>query len=92
MRVFFVSIAILLFVSGCATDKITENPTVNTWTNDPIAQKIIQTEDTVQANNIKVYDDLWERIRLGFDIPDPNLEIINKHVRQLKAKPIYVNR
>ena len=92
MRVFFVSIAILLFVSGCATDKITENPTVNTWTNDPIAQKIIQTEDTVQANNIKVYDDLWERIRLGFDIPDPNLEIINKHVRQLKANPVYVNR
>ena len=79
----------LLMLTACATDNTSNSN--NTWTNDPIQQKILQSKDT-QDKEIKVYDDLWERIRLGFDIPDPDLDIIDKHVRQLKANPTYVNR
>ena len=79
----------LLMLTACATDNTSNSN--NTWMNDPIQQKILQSKDT-QDKEIKVYDDLWERIRLGFDIPDPDLDIIDKHVRQLKANPTYVNR
>lgn len=79
----------LLMLTACATDNKPNSN--NTWTNEPIQQKNLPTTDT-QDKEIKVYDDLWERIRLGFDIPDPDLEIIDKHVRQLKANPAYVNR
>ena len=79
----------LLMLTACATDNTSNSN--NTWMNDPIQQKILQSKDT-QDKEIKVYDDLWVRIRLGFDIPDPDLDIIDKHVRQLKANPAYVNR
>ena len=70
-----------LLVSGCATN--------NTWTNEPVKK----TEELVKPQkDVKVYDDLWERIRLGFDLQDPNLEIIDRHVRQLKSNPAYVDR
>lgn len=82
-----------LFVSGCATN--------NTWTNEPITKVDEKTKTIKEAKEakegkeikeVKVQDDLWVRIRGGFDVPDPDLEIINRHVRQLKANPAYVNR
>ena len=75
----------MLLASGCATNQIESN----TWTNEPIQKS----EEIVQPKkDAKVYDDLWERIRLGFDIQDPNLDIIDRHVRQLKSNPAYVDR
>ena len=74
-----------LLVTGCATN----NTEINAWTNEPIKKpaEIVQPK-----KDAKVYDDLWERIRLGFDIQDPNLDIIDRHVRQLKSNPAYVDR
>jgi len=87
-RIIFITIFCLLFVSGCATNNNIIIET-NTWTNEPIKKS----EEIVQPKNeAKVQDDLWERIRLGFDIQDPNLDIIDRHVRQLKSNPAYVDR
>jgi membrane-bound lytic murein transglycosylase D len=80
-RIIFMAMFCALLVSGCATN--------NTWTNEPVKK----TEELVKPQkDVKVYDDLWERIRLGFDLQDPNLEIIDRHVRQLKSNPAYVDR
>jgi membrane-bound lytic murein transglycosylase D len=91
LRVIFSVVILSLFISGCATN--------NTWTNEPAppvqkpAQKPVQVMPSVkEKNETKVEDDLWERIRLGFEIPDPNLAIIDRHVNQLKANPAYVDR
>ena len=91
LRVIFSGVILSLFISGCATN--------NTWTNEPAqpaqkpAQKPVQMMPSVkEKNDTKVEDDLWERIRLGFEIPDPNLAIIDRHVNQLKANPAYVDR
>ena len=91
LRVIFSGLILSLFISGCATN--------NTWTNEPAppvqkpAQKPVQMMPSVkEKNETKVEDDLWERIRLGFEIPDPNLAIIDRHVNQLKANPAYVDR
>jgi membrane-bound lytic murein transglycosylase D len=98
-RVIFAGVILSLFISGCATN--------NTWTNEPAplaqkpaqkptqmsAQMLPQIEPSVQdKKEVKVEDDLWERIRLGFDISDPNLAINDRHVNQLKANPAYVDR
>ena len=91
LRVIFAGVILSLFISGCATN--------NTWTNEPTqpvqkpAQKPVQMMPSVkEKNETKVEDDLWERIRLGFEIPDPDLAIIDRHVNQLKANPAYVDR
>jgi len=76
-----------LFISGCATNNT--NIETNSWTNEPIQKPV---EIVQPKNDTKVYDDLWERIRLGFDIQDPNLDIIDRHLRQLKSNPAYVDR
>jgi membrane-bound lytic murein transglycosylase D len=80
LRVIFASMTLSLLISGCATN--------NTWTNEPaqVAPSVKEKKET------KVEDDLWERIRLGFEISDPNLPIIDRHVNQLKANPAYVDR
>ena len=84
-RIIFIAMFCMLLASGCATNQIESN----TWTNEPIQKS----EEIVQPKkDAKVYDDLWERIRLGFDIQDPNLDIIDRHVRQLKSNPAYVDR
>jgi len=90
-RIIFIAMFCILLVSGCATNNNIEsnNTESNTWTNELIKKS----EQIVQPKkDLKVYDDLWERIRLGFDIQDPNLDIIDRHVRQLKSNPAYVDR
>jgi membrane-bound lytic murein transglycosylase D len=84
-RIILMVIFSCLLVTGCATN----NTEINAWTNEPIKKpaEIVQPK-----KDAKVYDDLWERIRLGFDIQDPNLDIIDRHVRQLKSNPAYVDR
>ena len=38
-------------------------------------------------------NDLWQRVREGFEIPDPpDNPLIIKHVNQLASNPVYVNR
>ena len=91
LKVIFAGVILSLFISGCATN--------NTWTNEPAPpvqkpdQKSVQLMPSVKEKNVtKVEDDLWERIRLGFEIPDPNLAIIDRQINQLKANPAYVDR
>jgi len=86
LRVIFASMTLSLLISGCATN--------NTWTNEPEPPvKPAQVAPSVkEKKETKVEDDLWERIRLGFEISDPNLPIIDRHVNQLKANPAYVDR
>lgn len=86
-----------IFLSGCATHQasIVQVPiqavTVieETWTNEktPLEHKIIGI-----LKEEKIEEDLWERIRLGFDMEDPDRAITDRHVSQLKANPVYVNR
>jgi membrane-bound lytic murein transglycosylase D len=85
-RIIFIAMFCTLLVTGCATNN-TESS--NTWTNEPIKKSEVIVKPKIE---VKVYDDLWERIRLGFDVQDPNLEIIDRHVRQLKSNPVYVDR
>jgi membrane-bound lytic murein transglycosylase D len=94
-RVFFTMVFLALFLSGCASNHLTSNTMssnifANTWTNEPIQKP--QDIEITSPINVKMNDDLWDRIRQGFDIPDPDLEIINRHVQQLQANPVYVNR
>jgi membrane-bound lytic murein transglycosylase D len=86
-RIIFMAMFCALFISGCATNNT--NIETNSWTNEPIQKPV---EIVQPKNDTKVYDDLWERIRLGFDIQDPNLDIIDRHLRQLKSNPAYVDR
>ena len=37
-------------------------------------------------------NDIWKRVRLGFDIPDPDVAITIKHTNQLAANPEALNR
>jgi membrane-bound lytic murein transglycosylase D len=78
LGVFLLVLSVL--VSGCATE---------TWTNEPV--KKVQDTSKVKKDAV-VTDDLWYRIRQGFEIPDPNNELTDKHVRQLQANPVYVDR
>jgi membrane-bound lytic murein transglycosylase D len=84
-RIIFMAMFCALFISGCATN----NTETNAWTNEPIKKPV---EIVQPKKDVKVYDDLWERIRLGFDIQDPNLAIIDRHVGQLRSNPAYVDR
>ncbi len=94
-RIFYAIVFVVLSLSGCASNNLTSNTMSsnalsNTWTNEPV-QRPQDIEITIPIN-VKINDDLWDRIRQGFDIPDPDLEIIDRHVRQLQANPVYVNR
>jgi membrane-bound lytic murein transglycosylase D len=88
IRIGLISLLVILFMTGCATETVTSN----TWTNDALQQNPLPPKSPLAEKDSKVFDDLWERIRLGFDIPDPDAEIINKHVRLLQSNPKYVNR
>ncbi len=93
IRIFFITMCCTFLVTGCATNNTeisnNNNNSNNTWTNEPVKKPV---EVVKPTKDVKVQDDLWERIRLGFDIQDPNLEIIDRHVRQLKSNPAYVDR
>ncbi len=94
-RIFYAIVFVVLSLSGCASNNLTSNTMSsnalsNTWTNEPV-QRPQDIEITIPIN-VKINDDLWDRIRQGFDIPDPDLEIIDRHVRQLQANPVDVNR
>lgn len=88
---FLLIFIILLFISGCATDSTVVNnesspKVINSSPPKDVSSPNQNKKDVTSAN------DLWERVRDGFDIPDPDLEIIDKHVQQLQANPEYVNR
>ena len=85
-RCFYLLVLATFFVSGCASN----NVITDTWTNEPI--QTVPPKPVVVNKETKTNDDLWERIRQGFDIADPDVEITNRHVRQLQSNPAYVDR
>ncbi len=89
-RFFYLLISMAILLSGCASNNV-KIDTLETWTNEPI-QKVPEKKIVINKEVTKINDDLWERIRQGFDVPDPDREIINRHVRQLQSNPAYVDR
>lgn len=93
-------LSLTLWLTGCAG--------LNTWSsNDTTKQaKINATKnkraERARAANLSTQDfskiqdpsnDLWQRVRDGFEIPDPpDNPLIIKHVNQLASNPVYVNR
>ena len=94
-RVFALSLlALTLFLSGCAgvgslsgNNPDTAKPQVHRQ------QRNHSLHQETQADLLNVNtNDLWQRVRAGFDIPDPDLPIIINHASQLAENPEYINR
>jgi len=86
---------ILIFgvLSGCASNSVLINSTEN--------QPVVSSQSVV--NNVQLSEkpskkevvqskDIWDRLRSGFDIPDPEMDLVDKHIRLLQANPDSVNR
>ena len=91
----YIFCALIVFISGCATHQPVNEATkkVDVWTT-PHIQKELSVDEPAEepAKEVRMTDDLWERVRSGFEIPDPDDELINHHVRLLQANPDYVDR
>lgn len=91
-------IALLLLVSllaGCATGPTTNISSFSEKLNfeEPKYQPVpVAPVQITPVPDIVQSIDLWERIRTGFDISDPEMEIINRHTKQLVDNPTYVKR
>lgn len=44
------------------------------------------------ANSIRQYNDIWSRMRPGFDMMEVNPELVRQHERYFSSKATYVNR
>ena len=84
-----------LFLGACANN--------NTWSssNGSVPDSSIKIQKNRQsrarlgnspAPSVGEANDIWKRIRLGFDIPDPDVAITIKHTNQLAANPEALNR
>lgn len=87
----FPSFAATSLQSNVAGDEmlILEDHIDSTLTADPI-EEFIQEHDT--ADTYAGQDDLWERIRDGFSIPDIDSEYTAKHENWYASRPDYVKR
>ena len=92
MRLIYAAIAVAVFLSGCASTGV--------WSSDtpakagPKASKATSVNLKNQSVS-KVYapsDNLWIRIRDGFQIEPMNTPLEIEQVRWLSARPDYVNR
>lgn len=91
-RVF--SLVVFGILSGCASNSvlisggdiqpqvITKSPVANAQ----LSEKIKKIDEVVESK------DLWDRLRSGFDIPEPETELVDQYIRALQAKPEAVNR
>ncbi len=94
-RILAISVLVIsLFLSGCAS----------TWTSDTkVAAKTKRSKRAQRAQVVNINgqsignitddsNDLWNRVRDGFEIPDPDEPLIIKHTQQLSSNPEYVKR
>ena len=92
MRVLYVAIAIAAFLSGCTS--------TGDWSSDTPAKGSSKSSKATRVNLknqsvSKVYapsDNLWLRIRDGFQMEPMNSPLEIEQVRWLSARPDYVNR
>ena len=52
----------------------------------------VKPKEHVKPKEIVAARDIWDRLRTGFEIPDPELNVIENHIRLLQANPEAVNR
>lgn len=85
------SVAATSLQSNVAGDEmlILEDHIDSSLTADPIQEFIQEHDDT---GSYAGQDDLWERIRLGFSIPDIDSEYTAKHENWYASRPDYVKR
>jgi membrane-bound lytic murein transglycosylase D len=92
MRLIYAAIAVAVFLSGCASTGV--------WSSDTPAKAGSKASKTTSVNLknqsvSKVYapsDNLWIRIRDGFQMEPMNTPLEIEQVRWLSARPDYVNR
>jgi len=92
MRLIFAAIAVAVFLSGCASTGV--------WSSDTPAKAGSKASKATSVNLknqsvSKVYapsDNLWIRIRDGFQMEPMNTPLEIEQVRWLSARPDYVNR
>ena len=92
MRLIFAAIAVAVFLSGCASTGV--------WSSDTPAKAGSKASKATSVNLknqsvSKVYapsDNLWIRIRDGFQMEPMNTSLEIEQVRWLSARPDYVNR
>jgi len=92
MRLIFAAIAVAVFLSGCASTGV--------WSSDTPAKTGSKASKATSVNLknqsvSKVYapsDNLWIRIRDGFQMEPMNTPLEIEQVRWLSARPDYVNR
>ena len=92
MRLYAAAIVIAVFLSGCAS--------TGDWSSDPSAKANPKSSKATRINLknqsvSKVYapsDNLWIRIRDGFQMEPMNTPLEIEQVRWLSARPDYVNR
>ncbi len=84
---------ILGLLSGCASNSvlITEGKNTSQVTKETNVS-IPQLTDSVEKNEVVAAKDIWDRLRTGFEIADPEFDIVEKHIRLLQANPESVNR
>jgi membrane-bound lytic murein transglycosylase D len=92
MRVVYAALVLLVFLSGCAStgDWSSDTPTQSSPKASRAARVNLQNQSVS-----KVYapsDNLWIRIRDGFQMEPMNSPLEMEQVRWLSARPDYVNR
>ncbi len=96
MRRWLFPIAILGLLSGCASNSVLINGPENqpTVTLAPPVAVVQLSEKAEKTKNTEIIQskDIWDRLRSGFDIPDPEMDLVDKHIRLLQANPESVNR
>lgn len=86
-------LVILGLLSGCASNSVlvTGGDVPSLATKKSIVS-IPQLSDPVEKNEVVAAKDIWDRLRTGFEIPDPEFDLVEKHIRLLQANPESVNR
>jgi membrane-bound lytic murein transglycosylase D len=89
VKLWVFSLVIALWVTGCATNPesgIALAPSAFNTQITPLPAPL-ETKVETKPKEIVQAKDLWDRLRSGFEIPDPDEEIIDKQVRQLLESP-----
>lgn len=89
----FFPLVIIGLLSGCASNSVlvTGGDVPSLATKKSIVT-IPQLSEPVEKNEVVAAKDIWDRLRTGFEIPDPELDLVEKHIRLLQASPEAVNR
>ena len=86
-------LVILGLLSGCATNSVlVTGGDSSTLVPKNLPVLTPQLTDKVEKNEVVAAKDIWDRLRTGFEIPDPEYDLVEKHIRLLQANPESVNR